>query len=141
MDFNSNKIKLGCINSKDFDQNVKLLMDRFKNKKCKLNFYSHSIVSSGYKFRETSVSGVWIILELDLPSNSYEYLDYKRPAGLIEKIKDNHDNKEDLIERNYNRNNALGIYYDEEYYIGYPDYFETLDLDVFVDVINLFPTN
>lgn len=134
MDFNSNKIKLGCINSKDFDQNVKLLMDRFKNKKCKLNFYSHSIVSSGYKFRETSVSGVWIILELDLPSNSYEYLDYKL---LIEKIKDNHDNKEDLIERNYNRNNALGIYYDEEYYIGYPDYFETLDLDVFVDVINL----
>lgn len=136
MDFNSNKIKLGCINSNDFDQNVKLLMDRFKDKKCKLKFYSHSIVSSGYKFRETSVSGVRILLELDLPSNSYEYLDYNL---LIEKIKDNHDKKEDLIQRDYSRNNALGIYYDEEYYTGYPDYFESLDLDVFVDVINFSP--
>lgn len=132
MNFNSNQIKLGCINSKDFDQNVKLLMDRFKDKKCKLKFYSHSIVSSGYKFRETSVSGNFIIMEVDLPSNSYE--DYKL---LIEKIKDNHDNKEDLIERDYRRQNALGEYYDEEYYTGYPDYCESLDLDVFVDVINL----
>lgn len=56
MYFNINKIKLGSINSKDFYKNVKLLMVRFKDKKCKLNFYSHSIISSGYKFEERSVS-------------------------------------------------------------------------------------
>jgi len=134
MYFNINKIKLGCINSKDFDQNVKLLMDRFKDKKCKLNFYSHSIISSGYKFNEISVSGRLIIMELDLPSYVFEDLDYKL---LIEKIKDNYEDKEDLIQRDYRRQNALDEYYDEEYYTGDPDYSESLDLDVFVDVINL----
>ena len=79
-----NKIKLGNIYSKDFDQNVKLLMDRFKDKKCKLNFYSHSITSSGIKFGEISVTGSCIIMELDLSSYVFEDLDYKL---LIEKKK------------------------------------------------------
>lgn len=134
MDFNSNKIKLGCINYKDFDQNVKLLMDRFKDKKCKLKFYSHIIISSGYKFREISVSVSCIIMGLDLPSYVFEDLDYKL---LIQKLKDNHENKEDFIERDYRRNNGLGEYYDEEHYTGYPDYYESLGMDVFVDVIYL----
>lgn len=73
-------------------------------------------------------------MELDLPSDVFEDLDYKL---LIKKIKDNHDRKEDLIERDYRRQNALGEYYDKEYYTGDPDYTESLDLDVFVDVINL----
>lgn len=134
MEFNSNRIKLGSVYSKDFDENVKLLMDRFKDKKCKLKFYSEIIISSGYKFRDRFVSGSLKIMELDLPSYVFEDLDYKL---LIEKIKDNHSDKHDLIDRDYRRNNALGEYYDEEYYTGDPDYIESLDFYVFVDVINL----
>jgi hypothetical protein len=73
-------------------------------------------------------------MELDLPSYVFEDLDYKL---LIEKIKNNHSDKEDFIDRDFRRNNALGEYYDEEYYTGDPDCLESLDSYVFVDVINL----
>lgn len=73
-------------------------------------------------------------MELDLPSYVFEDLDYKL---LIEKLKDKHEDKKDFIDRAYRRDNALGEYYDEEYYTGDPDYIESLDFYVFVGEINL----
>ncbi len=133
-----NKIKLGSICSEDFGRNFKLLMDIFsvisKDVKYKLNFYSHHKVSSGYKYQDEYLSGSITVVELDLSSYEFDDLDYKL---LIEKIKDNHEKREDFIQKDYRINNALGEYYDEEYYIGEPDYCESLDFDVFVDVIKL----
>jgi len=109
-------------------------MDNFKDKNCKLKFYSHRKVSSGYKFRNAYLKEGWTIMELDLSSYEFEDLDYKL---LIEKIKNNHFDREEFIEKDYRRNNSLGEYYDEEYYDGPVDFIESLDFDVFVEVSNI----
>jgi len=57
--------------------------------------------------------------------------------NIIKILSDKYDRLDDIIERDYKRDNNLGEYYSEEFDDGNCiDYFESLDPTVYVDVIN-----
>jgi len=127
---------LGSIYSEDFDLNLKLFMKSLTrcDKNCNLKFYSIHKAYFGYKHRESLVLGNVYLMELDLDLSSYKFVGFNYKL-LKEKIIDNHSDRDDYIQKEYRKDNALGEYYDEEHYTGEPDLFESLDSEVFVDVI------
>ena len=158
MDFSKKFNNLGSIYSKGFKLNLEMLIDKFSKdntyKNSKLCFYSYHIVNSGYKLRETSFVNKYTLLNLSLNGSTEGSLGsnqvaVREPENLclsgidniesLNKILSNkHADIDESIEREYKRNNGLGEYSDpgDDYSVS-DDFYESLDSDVFVDIINL----
>jgi len=158
-------VKLGNIYSNKFESNLLKLIDNLRSDR-NLCFYAYQIYTSkdgDVKTDKTEILNVDLICVCKYLSYIHKTIRYNESGeinqitanieqeekdvlklqvpnveNLVIKLKDKLDNRMDIIERDYRRNNGLGEYYDpSDNSIDYSTSFDesdSLDTNIFVDI-------
>lgn len=128
---NKDTLSLGNIYSKEFKFNSFEFINTYYHKDSfRLEFYTYKDTCSGYKFRHVDQHEKTVILILNFPKDVHLF----NPEVLLKLIYNNYYSEEDSIERLFKRDNCLGEYSDPFNESFDPDYTESLNSDIYVDI-------